>query len=176
MGQVAWANIQQIKNMGEETVKVSKLIDILKSIGGGIKKGLSVLVANTAGIIVVVALLASAVLLGTIAWPMATEYIQGERRDDARQTLVMLAEGLHRCHEETGSYQDSSCPQFPQDSAEGYYQISANVLQDDYFSLNARPPEESPQRSDYRCRDIRLDSEGMRTSENDIGRMSLGCW
>ncbi len=155
---------------------MNKLINVFKGIGSGFKRGLSVLIANTAGIIVVVALLASAVLLGTIAWPLATEYLQGERRDDARQSLVMMAEQLHECRDDTGSYQDSSCPQFPLDSMEGYYQISANVLRDDYFSLNARPPEDSPQRSDYRCRDIRLDSEGMRTSENDIGRMSLGCW
>lgn len=162
---------------------MNKLINILKGIGSGlkmvgsgIKRGLAIVVANTAGIIVVVALLTSAVLLGTIAWPMATEYLQSERRADARGSLESLAAQLEECAEEAGSYTDSSCPEFPQDSAEGHYIIHATTMREDNFTLDAVPKESSPQASDTRCQVISLNSEGLRRSENDIGRESLGCW
>ena len=116
-------------------------------------------------LMIVVAVIA---ILAAIAIPSYTSYVDRATRADAKSALLSLSQRLERCYTRTNSYTDGSCPQFPQDSDEGFYEVDALTLTATSYLLEATA--QGRQTRDTQCLTFSLNQTGVRNASGP------NCW
>ena len=106
-------------------------------------------------------------VLAAIAIPAYTNYIDRATRADAKSSLLTFAQQLERCYTRTNQYDADSCPGFPQDSAEGFYEITV-VRTPTTYELTATA--QRRQSRDTQCATFTLDHRGNRDATGP------NCW
>ena len=126
-------------------------------------------------LMIVVAIIA---IISAIAVPMYGNYVQKSRRTDAKAKLMEVAQSLERCFTQFSAYDDSSCNVVASgavslNSDEGFYTITTTNLTSTTFTLEANPPDTSPQDNDADCETLTLTHLGERGA---TGADSDNCW
>ena len=126
-------------------------------------------------LMIVVAIIA---IISAIAVPMYGNYVQKSRRTDAKAKLMEVAQSLERCFTQFSKYNDSSCNVVTSgavslNSDEGFYTITTTNLTSTTFTLEANPPDTSPQDNDADCETLTLTHLGERGA---TGADSDNCW
>ncbi len=116
-------------------------------------------------LMIVVAVVA---VLAAIAIPSYTSYVDRATRADAKSALLSLSQQLERCYTRTNRYTDDSCPQFPQNSDDGFYEIAAPTLTATTYVLRATA--QGRQERDTPCLTFSLDQTGTRSASGP------NCW
>ncbi len=89
-------------------------------------------------------------ILAAIAYPSYLDQVRKTRRSDAVAALLKTAQVLERCYTEYNAYNNTSCPAVDDaddsklasaytSTDEGYYTLSATVLDASAFTLRAVP-------------------------------------
>lgn len=132
-------------------------------------------------VLIVIAVLA---VLIAVAYPSYMNQIHKMRRDDARQSLVRLAQQLERCFTRYRRYDHLDCPVVTEGptiavpSRAGHYQISSiaitiggqtETLAAESYSLFARPV--GAQAGDTACAVFQYDNTGARAATS-----AADCW
>ena len=86
-------------------------------------------------------------ILAAIAIPMYSDYVTRSRRADGQAKLMQVAQDLERCYTQFFSYKDNDCivvsgGEVNELSDQGFYEITAFVLTDSSFTLEATPQDE----------------------------------
>ncbi|MFO7859402.1 MAG: type IV pilin protein [Ectothiorhodospiraceae bacterium] len=122
-------------------------------------------------VMIVVAIVA---ILAAFAYPAYQNQVQDSRRSDGQSALTQAAQRLERCYTADQDYTDgggNACTTLGT-SDEGYYNITADSISRDSFTLHAEPTNGGPQEDD-RCGTLTLDNQGNKgstvTGAND-------CW
>ncbi len=124
-------------------------------------------------LMIVVAILA---IVAAIAYPSYRDQVMKARRADATAALMNLAQQMERCYTESNDYTASSCPTFPQDSPQGYYEITATVTPTTY-TLTAKPKAGSGQAGDTDCAVFTLDHTLRQLAQDSGGTDNTAyCW
>jgi type IV pilus assembly protein PilE len=106
-------------------------------------------------------------LLAAIAYPSYQEQVRKSRRADGQGALLDTAQRLERCYTRFASYNDGNCNvALPDDSAEGYYQVSAAALNASSFTLTATP--QNDQVNDAACGALTLTHTGIEGADGDV--------
>ncbi len=115
-------------------------------------------------------------ILAAVAYPSFQDQVRKTRRADGKAALLETAQRLERCYTRFSRYDDANCGvvgDLPLDSSEGYYQISASVLNASSFTLDAAP--QGDQANDTQCGALRLTDTGQEGSQgNDTD--ANDCW
>lgn len=111
-------------------------------------------------------------ILAAVAYPSYRESVLGGRRSDGQSALLRVAQRLERCFTQFNAYDHDDCPVvLPSASPEGYYEVSAQSLTEDAFTLLATP--QGAQADDTTCRTLSLSSAGARGA---AGSNPSRCW
>jgi len=115
-------------------------------------------------------------ILTSISVPTYRQYVLRAQRTEAKSALMSRAAALERCFTRFNAYDDAGCPVaggFPEDLAEGHYQITAPTLEAGRFELRAVP--QGGQENDSDCQTLTLDS---RNARGVVGaaRDATYCW
>ena len=124
-------------------------------------------------LIIVVAIIG---ILAAIAIPMYSDYVTRSRRADGQAKLMQVAQDLERCYTQYSKYNDSSCSVISsgtvnQTSDQEFYVISASVLTESTFTLEATP--EPKQADDTDCDKLTLTHLG---EQSATGTDTDSCW
>jgi type IV pilus assembly protein PilE len=124
-------------------------------------------------LIELMATVAIAALLATIALPSYEGYLQRTRRADAKTFLSGMAQQLERCFTRFGSYNHANCGvgAGPFTSPEGRYHVSISNRTSTSFTLIATP--RGAQARDSQCTSFTLDHLGQASAS---GRLGNDCW
>ncbi len=108
-------------------------------------------------------------IISTVGFQSYGEYIEKQRRGDARALLMINSSRLTRCLTFGGSY--ANC-RLDQTSEEGHYTLNTDI---DTFTwqLTAVPAAGSPQVSDEDCVSFQLNHVGLKTA---TGAAPNECW
>ena len=115
-------------------------------------------------------------ILAAIAFPMYSDYVTRSRRADGQAKLMQVAQDLERCYTQYSKYNDSSCSVISsgtvnQTSDQEFYVISASVLTESTFTLEATP--EPKQADDTDCDKLTLTHLG---EQSATGTDTDSCW
>lgn len=86
-------------------------------------------------------------ILAAIAYPSYLDQVRKTRRSDAQAALMRTAQILERCYTEYNAYNNANCPAVSgtglaaayQNTDEGFYTLSATLLNANAFTLQATP-------------------------------------
>lgn len=108
-------------------------------------------------------------IISTVGFQSYGEYIEKQRRGDARALLMINGSRLTRCLTFGGSY--ANC-RLEDTSEAGHYTLTTNI---DTFTwqLTAVPADGSPQASDEDCASFQLNHVGLKTA---TGAAANECW
>lgn len=113
-------------------------------------------------------------ILAAVAYPSFQNQVRKSRRADGKAALLETAQELERCYTRFSSYDHADCDvALPADSAEGYYEISAPVLDATTFTLEAAP--QNDQVNDTACGELRLTHTGQQGSQG-VDADANDCW
>ena len=115
-------------------------------------------------------------ILAAIAIPMYSDYVTRSRRADGQANLMQVAQDLERCYTQYSKYNDNSCSVISsgtvnQTSDQEFYVISASVLTESTFTLEAPP--EPKQADDTDCKILTLTHLGEQSATGDDPN---SCW
>ena len=110
-------------------------------------------------------------IVGSIAYSTYQSQALSSRRADAKIKLTTIAQRLESCRARTFQYQ--GCETFPQNSDQGFYQVTATVLNATAFLLQATPVITEAQVHDVKCTAFSLDQRGLREA---TGLQANECW
>jgi type IV pilus assembly protein PilE len=111
-------------------------------------------------------------ILAAVAYPSYRESVLAGRRVDGQGALLQVAQRLERCFTQYNAYDDEDCPvSLPVTSPEGFYEIDAEDLEAEAFTLTATP--QGTQADDAHCATLSLTNTGERDAS---GTDSARCW
>ncbi|MBI2786111.1 MAG: type IV pilin protein [Legionella longbeachae] len=115
-------------------------------------------------------------ILSSIAYPYYVNFLLKSRRSDALATLAQDQIILERCYSQNFSYNQActSLPNFPQISAQGFYNISLTNLGATSYTLTATP--RGSQVKDTTCASMTIDQAGLKTAVDSLGAAQTICW
>ena len=116
-------------------------------------------------------------ILTSISVPTYRQYVMRAQRTEAKAALMARAGALERCFTRFNAYDDAGCEVaggFPEDLAEGHYQIVAQTLAPGAFELRAVP--QGGQENDTDCKTLTLDSRNRRNVAGGATRDWMYCW
>jgi type IV pilus assembly protein PilE len=130
-------------------------------------------------LLVVVAIVA---ILGSIAIPSYSRFVQQTNRTDATKTMQMAAQSLERCYSRSFKYtacnvngvvmNNGSTMQTPNQ----YYTITFAIPDNQDYTLTAAPIA-APQTSDRQCVQFTLSSTGAQAAkDNNNNPNTKACW
>lgn len=116
-------------------------------------------------------------ILGTIAYPMYTGYVQRSRRSDAWQALNTAQAQMEQCYAQYFAYNNAACT-VTAASPSGYYQVQiASGTSASAYTLTATPTNPGLQTADTSCSSFSVGNGGIRSSLNAQGADSSNtCW
>jgi type IV pilus assembly protein PilE len=106
-------------------------------------------------------------ILAAIAYPAYQDSVRKARRSDAHGDLMQATQSLERCFTQFHAYNNAGCGVVAPlgagyDSTEGFYRITASVLNATAYSLQAAPPAGGVQNDDTACTAITVTQTGAR--------------
>lgn len=126
-------------------------------------------------LIELMAAMAIAAILASVALPSYQDSVRRTHRADARILLTTTAQRLERCRTQYGSYDDVSCAVGAAANSEHDYYRLVVARNPDTFLLTATPL--GAQVSDRSCAQFSLNELGVRTAANSDGEPSARqCW
>lgn len=111
-------------------------------------------------------------ILAAIAYPGYRDTVMGSQRADGQGALLRVALGLERCFTLYNAYDDEECGvRLPAKSPEGFYEVSAEELAAERYTLLATPS--GAQADDTQCGVLSLTHTGARGAD---GTAPARCW
>ncbi|AXE29647.1 type IV pilin [Chromobacterium phragmitis] len=121
--------------------------------------------------------LAVVAILGAIAYPMYSSYVQKSRRGDAWQALTTAQAQMEQCYAQYFAYNNAACA-VTAASPSGYYQVQiASSTNASTYTLTATAVSSGVQASDTGCNSFSVGNSGSRSAQNAQGAdTSNACW
>lgn len=116
--------------------------------------------------------MAITVILMSVAIPAYQSYTKKTHRTDATTSLQNAANEMNSCFYEHTDYTHADCPEFPQESRQGYYELTL-VSTRSTFTLTATPKAGGPMVHDAKCTSFSIDQA---EAQDATGTDTDICW